>query len=310
MDVLVKNAIDIDNESLLKTILDSIPSGVYATDTQRRIFYWNKKAENITGWKASEIIGKSCYTSNLDHIDKCGTELCHLSCPLFDSICENNVNQAHVLVRHKDGYRIPIVVNTYPIYGKDNKIIGGYEIFYEDNTPMKCKLQDSFDKNKEFYDELTLLPNKKYLCNFINYKLIEFEKFDRPFALLFGNLDDFTNFNKKYGNFNGDRILQNIAFNIKSNYRKADLIGRWKDDIFCGVFNMVSPDTVDLVADKFYEWINNSDVMVNGEKVGVTISMGVATVKHGETIEHLIARVCNLVKEAKKDKNKIVKDFK
>lgn len=308
MNTLVKDAINIDNETLLKTILDSIPSGVYATDTSRRIFYWNKKAEIITGYKASEIIGKSCYTSSLDHIDACGTELCHLSCPLFNSICEDHNNQAHVLVRHKDGYRIPIVVNTYPIYGKDNEIIGGYEIFYEDITPMRCKLKDSFDKNKEFYDELTLLPNQKYLRNFMNYKLTEFEKFDRPFALLFGNLDNFTEFNRLYCSFNGDRILQNIASNIKENYRKADLIGRWKDDIFCGVFNMVGPSTVDLVAEKFYEWINDSDITVDGKKVGVTISLGVAVVKRGDNIESLINRVCELVKEAKDKKHKILKD--
>ena len=308
MDTLVKNAIDIDNETLLKTILDSIPSGVYATDTSRRIFYWNKKAEIITGYKASEIIGKSCYTSNLDHIDACGTEVCHLSCPLFNSICEDHTNQAHVLVRHKDGYRIPIVVNTYPIYNADSEIIGGYEIFYEDITPMRCKIKDSFSKNKEFYDELTLLPNQKYLRNFMNYKLTEFEKFDRPFALLFGNLDDFTEFNEIYGAFNGDRILQNIASNIKENYRKADLIGRWKDDIFCGVFNMVGPSTVDLVADKFYEWINDSDIKIDGKNVGVTISLAVAVVKHGDNIETLINRVCDLVKEAKDKKHKILKD--
>ena len=309
MDALVSNAINIDNETLLKNILDSIPSGVYATDTKRRIFYWNKRAEIITGWKAEEIIGKSCYTSNLDHIDKCGTELCNLSCPLFDSICKSNVNQAHVLVRHKDGYRIPIIVNTYPIYDKNNKIIGGYEVFYEDTTPMRCRLKDTFDKNKEFYDKLTLLPNQKYILSFINYKLLEFENFNRPFILLFGNLDNFTEFNKNYGSFNGDKILQNIAFNVKSNYKKADIIGRWKNDIFAGVFNIVNSDTVDIVAEKFYECINNSDIIVDDKRVGVTISVGVAIVKHGETIDKLIARVCDLVKEAKKEKNKIVKDL-
>ncbi len=309
MNALVTGAINIDNETLLKNILDSIPSGVYATDTKRRIFYWNKRAEIITGWKAEEIIGKSCYTSNLNHIDKCGTELCNLSCPLFDTICQGNINQAHVLVRHKHGYRIPIVVNTHPIYGKDNNIIGGYEIFYEDTTPMRCRLKDTFDKNKEFYDELTLLPNQKYMIDFINYRLIEFDKFDRPFTLVFGNLDNFTEFNKKYGTFNGDRILQNIAFNIKSNYKKIDLIGRWKDDIFIGVFSMITSDTADKVSRKFYEWINNSDIIIDGEKVGVTVSVGVAIVKHGETINELITRVCKLVKEAKKEKNRIVKDF-
>ena len=72
---------------------------------------------------------------------------------------------------------------------------------------------------------------------------------------------------------------------------------------------MVSPDTGTLVANKFYEWINNSDIMFDGKKVGVTISVGIGVVKHGDNLESLIRRVCNLVKEAKKEKNKIVSDF-
>lgn len=309
MGMIIRNAINIDNESMYFQILDNLSVGVYATDTKRRIFFWNKAAEEISGYKASEIIGKSCFTSNLDHMDSQGRELCHLSCPLFATICDHSVRQAHVLLKHKSGVRIPIIVNTYPIVNKDGVIVGGYEVFYEDDTPNRCIITDSTLLNKEFYDDLTKLPNKNYLLNFLNYKFIEFEKFNRPFALLFGNLDNFTEFNAKYGIDNGDKILQNIATNINTKHRKADIIGRWQDDIFAGVFNMVDEEKADIVANKFYEWINNSDILIDDNKIGLTISVGITIVKKGDTINSIIERTCNLVKEAKKTKNRIVKDF-
>ena len=36
---------------------------------ERRIIFWNKAAERITGYSAEEMIGKQCFESKLDHID-------------------------------------------------------------------------------------------------------------------------------------------------------------------------------------------------------------------------------------------------
>ena len=307
MDNLVKNAIHIDNETLFKNILDSIPNGVYATDTNRRIFYWNKKAEEITGYTSSEIIGKSCYTSNLDHMDGTGAELCKISCPLFDSICNNCNNAAHVLVRHKNGERVPIIVNTYPIYDRYGNVIGGYEIFYYDDTPCRCKTDT--ERSKDYYDELTGLPNRKYLMNFMRYKQMEYEKFRRSYAIIFGNLDNFTEFNDKYGKLYGDRILQNIAYNLRTNSRKADLIGRWESDRILGVFNMVDVNTAYHVGEKLYDWVNNSDIMIWNKKVGVTVTISVVVVRPEDTITTMLERAYQLNIEGKKTKHTIITDF-
>ena len=51
-------------------ILDAINDGVYVTDTERRIVYWNKAAEQITGWQAGDILGKCCHDEVLVHQDK------------------------------------------------------------------------------------------------------------------------------------------------------------------------------------------------------------------------------------------------
>ncbi len=67
----------------IKAIVDSLSDGVYVCDPQRRIIYWSKPAERITGWRAEEVVGRCCFDDVLCHIDKDGHKLCGEEyCPL------------------------------------------------------------------------------------------------------------------------------------------------------------------------------------------------------------------------------------
>ena len=46
-----------DSKVLYQNILDSIADGIYFMDTERKITYWNKGAERITGYSCEEVIG-------------------------------------------------------------------------------------------------------------------------------------------------------------------------------------------------------------------------------------------------------------
>ncbi len=46
-------------------ILDSIADGVYLVSAERKILFWNKGAERITGHSADVMIGKACYNDLL-----------------------------------------------------------------------------------------------------------------------------------------------------------------------------------------------------------------------------------------------------
>lgn len=46
------------HEELFVKILDQMPFGVYCVDTDRKIFYWSKGAERISGYKAEDMLGK------------------------------------------------------------------------------------------------------------------------------------------------------------------------------------------------------------------------------------------------------------
>ena len=61
---------------LTDIILDSLNDGLYVCDRARRIVYWSKSAERLTGWTAEEVVGHRCMDNILVHEDKDGHRLC------------------------------------------------------------------------------------------------------------------------------------------------------------------------------------------------------------------------------------------
>ena len=65
----------------MKEILDNLYDGVYIVDKDRRIHYWNKAAEELTGYSASGLLGSCCNDNILNHVDEAGNKLCSDDCP-------------------------------------------------------------------------------------------------------------------------------------------------------------------------------------------------------------------------------------
>lgn len=59
-----------------KAILDQTYDGVYFVDTDRRITYWNRGAENISGYQLGEVLNRRCSDDMLCHIDTEGRSMC------------------------------------------------------------------------------------------------------------------------------------------------------------------------------------------------------------------------------------------
>jgi PAS domain-containing protein len=67
-------------------ILENMHEGLYLVDRDRNITFWNKAAEEISGFSADEIIGRSCGDNILTHVDEKGNSLCLGLCPLARSM--------------------------------------------------------------------------------------------------------------------------------------------------------------------------------------------------------------------------------
>lgn len=295
-------------ENLYLTIINNLCDGVYFVDTERRITFWNKAAENITGYKKEEIVGQCCQCNLLNHIDRDGRPLCTVGCPLYATIIDGKQRKDEVFLRHKDGHRIPILVNIFPIVEEDN-IIGAVEIFtlnspivYDDNLIEKLS-------NMAMNDQLTGLANRRKMESYIEYRLQEFKRFQRKFCVIFLDIDNFSAFNNIYGHDVGDSVLKSVTKSINHSVRTSDLFGRWGGEEFIGVFEVKNDYEATLLAEKIRALVAGSEISHAGENLSVTASVGVTLAREDDTIESVVERADTLMyRSKKKNKNCISSD--
>src|ERR1700732_4030777 len=94
--------------SYYRAILESLPTGVYVVDPERRILFWNDGAEQITGYRRHEIIGRLCHGGPLMQCDENNKLLCESGCPLVATMHDGKPRVAEIFLRHKDGQRVPV----------------------------------------------------------------------------------------------------------------------------------------------------------------------------------------------------------
>jgi PAS domain S-box-containing protein len=115
-------------------IVDSLNDGLYVCDKDRRILYWSKSAERITGWTPEDVVGHRCLDNILCHVDKDGRRLCGEDfCPLHRSMVTDKASTCPVIVfgQTKAGGRVPMVVSVAPMHDADGQVVGGVECFHD-----------------------------------------------------------------------------------------------------------------------------------------------------------------------------------
>lgn len=285
---------------IYKEMLENMDIGVYFIDKSRQIIFWNKGAEAISGFAKEEVVGKFCSDDILSHVDEKGNNVCVFGCPLKKTAEDGKQRELVLYLHHKEGHRVRIKVRSIPLY-KDNKLIGAGEVFErlvrndinkdlsELCTELSCSIEDL--KILALYDKLTELPNRRYLEAILKSRFMEFQNLDISFGVLFIDVDNFRNFNNTYGHNIGDKVLKVAANTFNSAIRKTDFIGRWGGEEFIGIFPMVNILELEAIAEKIRVLIESSMLRgENGNRYGITVSIGGTVINEQDDIESLIKR--------------------
>lgn len=288
------------NNEFTKIMLENIYEGVYFVDTERKILFWNKGAERITGFTAAEVVNKFCYNNILQHVNEEGKQLCHSGCPLHATMEDGNMRDAAVYLHHKDGHRVPVSIKAISIR-EDDKIVGAVEIFWDDSERQNTLKSFEELKSLALTDQLTGLPNRRYIDSFLQSKVNEYFTLGLPFGVLFMDIDKFKNFNDTYGHDIGDEVLKVIASTFKSNVRITDLIGRWGGEEFISAFSCADEEGLLKFADKLRSLTEQTFVEKDGQLLKVTISIGATLFTPEDTIESVVKRADELLFQSKKN---------
>lgn len=291
---------EILKNSLLLKIFENVSDGVYCVDHERRILYWNKKSEDITGYEAKKVLGTRCQDNILKHVDDKGTELCLEKCPLVKAMEEATVQTAEVFLHHREGYRVPVIVVGIPVVSESGDVVGAIELFKE--KAEKSFLENEIEQLRKlaFVDELTQVLNRRGLEYYLKMKLSEVERFDRIIGVLFIDVDDFKSINDRFGHHVGDKVLQFVAGTLKKNLRISDLVARYGGDEFVAVVELKEQKEIEEIAERLKNLIAASYVVENDQIVRVTVSIGGVVVKQRRDIDEILKRCDELQYESKK----------
>ncbi len=124
-------------------ILNRIPDGLFTTDHEWRITYFNPAAEKITGFSAYDAVGMYCK-------DVFKNSICESDCALKRAVSEGrDVHNREYEIRNIEGKKIPIICSTSAFCDPSGRITGGLEIF-KDITEHK-RLQKEIAKRERKY---------------------------------------------------------------------------------------------------------------------------------------------------------------
>jgi PAS domain S-box-containing protein len=130
------------SEAVNDQLLDSVPDGVFTVDAEWRITAFNRAAEQITGIRRAEALGRRC-------CDVFRASICESACAVKQTLATGRpvVNKV-VYIINAAGQRLPISVSTAVLKDPRGRVLGGVESFRDlrvvEELQRQAQAQDSF----------------------------------------------------------------------------------------------------------------------------------------------------------------------
>ncbi|MCR4310215.1 MAG: PAS domain S-box protein [Deltaproteobacteria bacterium] len=139
-------------------------------------------------------------------------------------------------------------------------------------------------------DSLTHLFNRRQLYPIMQKELDRVARTKDPFSVLLMDIDHFKKFNDTYGHTGGDLLLAGFADKIRDSFREMDSAFRFGGEEFILLLPETAGQKAMIPAERFRQRIADSSFLMlpDGQPVSVTISIGIAMYRDGDTIDDVI----------------------
>ncbi|SHG06706.1 diguanylate cyclase [Kaistia soli DSM 19436] len=165
-------------------------------------------------------------------------------------------------------------------------------------------LQTSLDhvRHESMRDQLTTLASRKHFDDALAAAIGEATTTATPLSLLFTDIDNFKSFNDRYGHQTGDHVLRLVALAAKQNIRGQDTACRYGGEEFAIILPRTPIAQATIIGEAIREAVMNREIRQRstGERLSrVTISIGIASFRPGDTTQTMIERADSCLYGAK-----------
>ncbi|SNY91565.1 PAS domain S-box-containing protein/diguanylate cyclase (GGDEF) domain-containing protein [Cohaesibacter sp. ES.047] len=289
------------DQSFYEKILDAMTDGVYFVNRKRQILYWNKAAEELSGYKADEVLGKCCAENTLQHVDDAGTHLCFKGCPLSASMRDGEPRETHVYMHHKSGFRMPVHIRSFPTHDENGRVTGAVEIFKDDRQHRAMISEVETLRQEVLTDPLTGIGNRRYAD--ITLESYEAGLVARgiPFGVIIVDVDNFKSINDTWGHKLGDRVIKTVAQTLLSALRPRDIACRWGGDEYVILIPEATKEGVSVIGRRLLHLIKESWIELETEAVTFSASIGGALAQPGDTVAFVMEQADQQLYRCKED---------
>lgn len=274
--------------ALYRFVLENLPIGIYVLDREQRVRFWNRGAEQITGFLAQEVTGQIC-RETLPHCDPQGRVLAGEHCSVTTTFRDGRAVQNHVFTLHKQGHRLGVQIRTLPLVD-DNGLTVGVAIAFEEAAASSA-LGRSESLLCGCLDPLTGVSSQRLTRAVLTESLIELEQSHGGWGLLRIHIQGLKELTARYGSDSLAAFLRTSAQTIRHSLSPEDFLGRWENDSFLAMLPTASPVKVAAIAELISEQINQSEISWWGDRFRVRATVDWIVAGRGDKLETLLGQM-------------------
>ncbi len=167
------------------------------------------------------------------------------------------------------------------------------------DVTMQIRTQKALEARARL-DEMTGIPNRAWIHERLKVEIERAARYRRPLSVILFDVDLFKRFNDTYGHAVGDEALIVLAQTAREQLRGADEVGRIGGEEFLLVLPETALAGTFFVAERLRASVAALDLAARGLPCAMTISLGVAEIVPGESVNAIIARADAAMYEAKR----------
>lgn len=148
-------------------------------------------------------------------------------------------------------------------------------------------------------DSLTELPNRRGFDILAEQALQEAQRDSSPLCAVLLDLDNFKLINDEHGHLAGDQVLHDFAQQLRGTLRQSDILCRWGGEEFILLLKNTDRQAAHDLAEKLRQQCAEQRYEVEGQRLQVTVSLGLSQWQAGESLHTLLGRTDRALYRAK-----------
>ncbi|WP_249938047.1 diguanylate cyclase [Variovorax sp. 3P27G3] len=255
-----------ESELRLRAITDNMPALITYIDRDEKITFANATSRDWLGLDPAQVLGR--------HIQEvAGREVYVSRQPMLARALAGERVEFESRTQRAGFDRITQVIYVPDIRG-DGLTHGIFSLAL-DITALKVVEHKLIELAR--LDTLTGLPNRLAFNEYLPDAVLRGQLTGHAIALMFLDIDHFKAINDTMGHAVGDAVLAEYARRLQACVRGTDMVARLAGDEFVLVLEgLGTPEAAAVVAEKILERVHTPPFVVDGQRVDVTTSIGIA----------------------------------